>query len=274
MESLFSFLRSKKFLVQVLIAVGILIVVFTITLTSLSSYTNHGESYTVPNLRGIDMEEAKQLLRENKMELILSDSLFVDDAKPGSVLEQLPQAGHQVKEGRKVFVTICAYSPEQILMPQLTDISYRQAVSIIQSYGLRVGKISYKASEYEDLVLDQICSGQHIPAGTPISTGTYIGLVVGKRGSLTKIMVPDLLGATKNDAQQTLSNLSLNLGAVIYDSSVVTASDSLNARVIRQKPAYDSLEMNPVDGGSLVDIWLSINNDELEAEGETTEIEF
>ncbi|MFV0522145.1 MAG: PASTA domain-containing protein [Mangrovibacterium sp.] len=234
-----------------------------ITLSAISTYTHHGVSYEVPDLDGVNINKVDPMLEAGKMNLVISDSLFVDDKSPGTILEQMPGAGQQVKEGRKIFVTICASNPEQILMPQLTDISFRQAVSIIQSSGLRIGDINYKASEYEGLVLEQQYQGNTIESGMPIAKGAYIDLTVGKKGDVGKSIIPDLRGISQEDAQAVLDSLHLMLGAVIYDNSIITPEDSLNARIVNQKPMSDSLQESHVDYGSLVDVWLSVDSTKL-----------
>lgn len=259
MKPFLSFLFSKSFLIQLIIAVVILIVGCMVVLRAIANYTKHGETYEVPSLHGETIADAETLLESNKMHLVIADSLFVDDAKPGTILEQIPQAGQQVKEGRKVFATISASNPDQIIMPQLTDISFRQALSIIQACDLRIGDISYRSSEYEDLVLEQQLYGEKIPAGKPVSKGSYIALVVGKRGAVGKTTVPQLAGACLEACQMKLSSKRLNLGAVLYDGTVITAEDSAQAQVVRQKPAAES----NIDLGGLVDIWLSTDSDQV-----------
>ncbi|MFV0365764.1 MAG: PASTA domain-containing protein [Mangrovibacterium sp.] len=281
MKRFFSFLISKSFLIQLIIAIVLLMVGFMITLTAISNYTNHGESYEVPTLRGVNVQDAEMLLEKNKMNLVIADSLFVDDEAPGAVLEQQPKAGQQVKEGRKVFVTICATNPDKILMPQLTDVSFRQAVSIIQASGLRIGDITYEASEYENLVLSQRYKSDEIVAGEPIAKGAYIDLVVGRKGHVGRTAVPYLKGMSKDEVQIVLDSLQLTMGAVIYDSSVLTAEDTFIARVARQKPMVDGEQELQVDFGSLVDIWLSADStqyldltEEVEDSADVETIEF
>ena len=57
-----------------LIAMAIVVVTIPyLVLAWLDSYTHHGESYAVPNVCGMQLEDAKQLLRENHLDLEIVD---------------------------------------------------------------------------------------------------------------------------------------------------------------------------------------------------------
>ncbi|MFV0554542.1 MAG: PASTA domain-containing protein [Mangrovibacterium sp.] len=260
MKRFFSFLISKTFLIHLIIALVLVWVGFMITLRAIANYTNHGVSYEVPRLNGVNIAEAEPLLEHSKMQLVIADSLFMDGKTPGTILEQLPKAGQRVKEGRKVFVSICASNPDQILMPKVTDISFRQAMNIIQASDLRIGDVKYQVSEFEDLVLEQKYRDAPIAAGNSIAKGSYIDLVVGKKGAIEKVNVPKLRGLNQSEVNNVLTSLNLSLGAVIFDHSVVSAEDSINARVFRQNPVSDNQQMRQIDYGSLVDVWMSIDS--------------
>ena len=86
-----------------------------------------------------------------------------------AVIGQMPEAGHDVKEGRTIFLSICALSPEQVEMPKLTDISFRQAVNIMQTVGLNVGRIEYVPSEFSNLVLAQKLNEESVEPGVMVN---------------------------------------------------------------------------------------------------------
>ncbi len=240
-----------------MISIAILIILIIACLVYINSYTHHGEEYSVPDIKGIKIDQAKIKLEENHMSIEIYDSIYYDLAKPGEILEQTPKAGHKVKAGRKIYVTICATKPEQIKMPNITDISFRQAINLLQASGLKVGNIKYEASRYENLVLYQELNGRKIVTGEKINKGTAIDLIVGRSGS-TRTSIPNLIGLTLQEANIRLTELALNTGAVLYDASIISKIDSANAKVWQQSP-----ELSPsreVSLGSLVDIWLTTDS--------------
>lgn len=255
--SLKAFVTSKTFLKHFLIALGSTLILMLVVLWGIRLYTNHGESFELPDLTGMSVQDAAQALQAKELEYEVADSVYLDGAVPGSVIGQDPDAGHSVKEGRTIFLSICAVAPEQVVMPHLTDISFRQAVSMMQAVGLNVGRIEYQHSEFPNLVLGQKINGQPVLPGTRVNKGSNIDLLIGKSGDGEKTVVPNLLGGNLAQAKGEIASLFLNLGAVIYDESVQTREDTLAAQVWQQRPSADSYE--EIDLGASIDLWLSID---------------
>jgi len=264
--SLKSFLSSKSFLLQVALALALTLVLLLITMMSIRIYTNHGESFPVPDLNGMQVEQAEELLHGKNLGFEISDSIYIDSAEPGAVIGQVPASGHLVKEGRTIFLSICAKAPEQVAMPRLTDISFRQAVNIMEAIGLNVGLVEYVPSEFSNLVLAQKVNGQEIEPGVMVNRGSNVDLLIGKNSSGEKTVVPNLFGSTLSQAKSELASLFLNAGAVIYDESVQTQEDSLSAKVWLQRPSHESYD--EIELGASIDIWLTIDETKLLKEEE------
>lgn len=253
--SLKSFLISRTFFIQIAIAIVLVVLLLMLTMLGIRIYTNHGESFPVPDLSGMKIDQAEQLLKSQHLAYEIADSTYMDSAEPGAVIGQMPVAGHDVKEGRTIFLTICALSPEQIEMPKLTDISFRQAVNIMQTVGLNVGRIDYVPSEFSNLVLEQKVNEEPIEPGVMINKGSRVDLTIGKTNNGEKTVVPNLFGSTLVQAKGEIASLFLNVGAVIYDETIQTQEDSLAAKVWKQRPThtrYDEIEQ-----GASIDLWLT-----------------
>lgn len=256
-----SFLTSKTFFIQLAIAIVLIVALLLITMLCIRTYTNHGESQPVPNLEGMRIEQAEQLLVAKKLTYEIADSTYLDTAEPGSVIGQMPKAGHPVKEGRTIFLSICAVAPEQVEMPRLTDISFRQAVNIMQAIGLNVGLIEYVPSEFSNLVLGQQINGQDVEPGVMVNKGSHVDLKIGKSSSGEKTVVPNLFGETLSQARSEIASLFLNVGAVIYDETVQTQEDSLTAKIWQQRPSHSSYD--EIELGASIDIWLTLDDSKL-----------
>lgn len=264
-----AYLTSKIFLKNLLLAIGITVVVLLITMWGIRLYTNHGESFAVPDFSGMELEQAVQLAAGKNLNYQVVDSLYVANVNPGAVIDQVPVPGFLVKEGRTVFLTICAKNPEQVAMPKLTDISFRQAVNIMQGAGLNVGEVTYVFSEYPNLVLSQQLEGKDIVAGAMVSKGSAIDLVIGKSGSGEKTVVPNLVGVTLEQAKGEIGTLFLQVGAVIYDGTVATGQDSLQAKIWQQRP--EAATTGEIDLGTSIDLWLTLDDTKFAPETEDTE---
>ena len=105
--SLFQFLKSKTFFVQIAIAiVCLLLFVFGLKFW-LGVTTNHNQKIQVPNLHKLTLVEVERTLKELDLDYKIIDSASFNPAYPKkSVIEQTPEAGDFVKEKRKIYLTL------------------------------------------------------------------------------------------------------------------------------------------------------------------------
>ncbi len=256
------FLTSRTFLLQVAIAAGVGLVLVFITLKVLEMYTRHGQSHPVPDFSGMSQPEANKIANHNNLRIEVIDSVFMEDAPPGVIVDQLPEAGHGVKQNRTVFVSINSTQPEMVTVPQLSDISFRQAQVLIENSGLQVGKINYMPSQFNNLVLEVQFKSKKLNPGEKLPKGSDVDIVIGRSQGNTSTPLPDLTGLTITDAELTLNDAMLNSGVVIYDNSIISSADSLEARVWRQRPSPKNT--SSVLLGTYIDLWLTVDSLKLE----------
>ena len=260
--SLSNFIFSKKFLCHLILAALAFVIILIITMQGLKIYTKHGQSNPVPDFYGLTPREAAITAKQNELRIIITDSIYIDDAPPGVVVDQIPKAGHGVKENRTISLTINSTQPEMVTLPQLTDISLRQALVLIENSSLKTGNITYQPSEYNDLVLDAKLGPVKLIPGEKVPKGTKIDLIVGREhiGKMTSL--PDVTGLTIEEAKITLTNSMLNTGVIIYDESVITAQDSIDAKIFMQSPQTEETSTVPL--GTSIDIWATANQSKLQ----------
>lgn len=260
------FFKTKTFKYNALAVVGITIFLIVLNMFALRIYTDHGDSIEIPDLRGKTPEDVADILDIIDLRFQIRDSVYSRETTPGTVLDHFPKAGQKVKENRTIFITLCAVSQEKIPMPQLTDISYRQAVNIIESSGLIAGSVEYKPSEFPNLVLEQKSQGSEIRVGEMIAKGSVIDLVLGSDSKGETSQVPTLFGRNLTEAKLTLDEAFLNIGTITYDESVLYEAQKVKAMIFKQIP--DPVEMFEVPKGTAIDIWLTIDKNKLEEKPE------
>lgn len=142
--------------------------------------TNQIHTIAVPSVKTLPFDRAKSVLDSEGLVAVLSDSVYDKSTRPGTVIEQNPKAGTTVKEGREIYLSINAFSPKMVTIPALTDISLRQAKSILE--GLEIKKVIEKRvpSDFKDLVLAVRYKGNRLSAGARIPVSATIELEVGK----------------------------------------------------------------------------------------------
>lgn len=209
----------------------------------LRSYTRHGVEETVPNLKGMVVSEAEHLLALQDLKIEVIDSTYSNKVPFGTIVEQDPTPESHVKQGRVIYVTMNASGKRQVLMPDLHDISYRQAETTLRGIGLVVDEeYDYEPSAYRDLVLDiKNEAGESIEPGEKIAVGTKVRMVVGFGRGTEEVVVPSVIGMTYSEARSTLLNFRLTVGAVYYDEEegqeeAIPEEEELPKFVYRQTP--------------------------------------
>ena len=259
--SLKNFLLSKVFLKNLGLAVIIFVGFIMILLIWLNFYTRHGQARPIPDFYGLTVEQTAKLAKKNRLKYQVIDSVYTSLVPRGCVAEQNPKPGFKVKKWRNVILTINAYNPEMVAMPNLIDLPIRQAIALIASTGLEMGELRYRPDLSIDVVIEQHYNGKNITEGDSLQKGSVIDLVLGKGLSNQRTSVPDLTGMALEPARRKILISSLNLGTYIYDNTIIIGKDSLNAFVYKQNPEYKeeaSLQM-----GSAIYLWLTVDSAKL-----------
>jgi len=252
---LFKYIKSKIFIINLVIAIMLLLLMLWLTSYGIDKYTSHNEEVTIPSILDMDTVMAQKILDSNNLFIQIIDSVHLSEVEKGFIVEQTPKAGQYIKENRKIFVVINAFSQEEITMPNLVGSSIRQAVTDAETYGLRIGEKRYVPDFAMNYVLKQFYNGKEIDAGTPIPKGAYIDLEIGKGLNNEKIPVPNLLGLNFSSADSLANTSFINISGVFYDENVKTKEDTANAVVYKQDPMPTN--NNKTTMGTFIDIWLS-----------------
>lgn len=236
---------------NLLIAAGIVVACVWIALIAMDYYTKHGETEVVPDLRGSYMEEAEIVLAKKGLYAKIIDSVYVSGKKLGTIIDQIPAPNANVKTNRPIYIIINSRQVRQVTLPNVNDVSFRQADAMLQSLGISVSGTESAPSEFKDLVIAVKYQGRNILPGTRIPDGSSVVLVVGSGLGSTEATVPAIKGKSLEEATEELTTAGFVVGAVQYD--VPPSGNEADYIVYRQKPSSSS--SLPV--GSRVDIYMS-----------------
>ncbi|MEQ8337189.1 MAG: PASTA domain-containing protein [Cyclobacteriaceae bacterium] len=199
--------------------IGILLVLFFFYIYMPLS-TNHGETLTVPDVRGVAFEDLDKFLGERKLRYeVTEDSGFSADLPPLSVLRQLPMPNAKVKENRKIYVTLNAEKPPLVRMPKLIGGSVKNAQLILKTYDLRLGNIDYQPDIALNYVLDQKINGRRVMEGERIPKGSSIDLVAGDGLGRVSLESPNLIFLDQESAEFAIIGSGLKIGDVTYEKT-------------------------------------------------------
>ncbi len=201
MKDFFGYIKSKLFLKHFALSVVSLGIVLWLLFKLLAVYTHHGETAEVPDFKGKTIAELDKFVADKNVGYTIIDSVYSPEEKPGIVIKQDPEPKSLVKHNRMIYLYVTSTQAPQMAMPKLVDRSTRQALFMIESYGLKVGKITEVVGDCKGCVLKQFFNGKEIAPGDAIKKGSKIDLTVGKKEDGYMTATTDSL-ATTNDPEQ------------------------------------------------------------------------
>ena len=172
--------KTLKLIIVNAIAMTVVVVAIPyMVLTWLDSYTHHGQSYAVPDVCGMQLEDAKQLLRENRLDLEIVDYKYKKGAAENEVVEQSPAANSKVKEGRKIMLTMSSSNKPMAIIPAVIDnSSLREASARLKSSGFSVVGTERVNGEKEWVYAVKY-EGRKLSNGESVPKGAGLVIVIG-----------------------------------------------------------------------------------------------
>lgn len=243
----FGFLKDKAFYIHLIIIILAVVGLFELVFGVLDKFTRHGEEYGVPDFIGMDYREMEQRYGEDYT-FILLDTIYVKNFPEGAVYQQNPKPDSKVKKGRNIYYVRTCISPEMVAMPNLRNLSLRQAMVTLNSNGLLVDRLVFVDHFARNAVVNQFFEDDVVEPGVMLQKGSHVTLEVGYGNGERLTNIPDLIGVPKSKVQSTIHNASLNLGNEIF---IDRAHDSL-MRVFSMEPVYGKDVF--VELGSKVDV--------------------
>lgn len=253
MEKIKAFFK-KQWVKHLMVMIGISIVLLFLISLFIKLYARQGKEFVMPQFAVSDSTPGKTVeeamaANDLDLEFVILDSVYTPGIKAGLILTQDPLAGTMVKKGRKVYVSVASASAADIIMPELTGLSVRQATSEIYACGLKVGNLTFVDDPFKNNVKEQKVKGRPIYAGQKVAPGTVIDLVVGNGDGSGGVPVPFLIGKTSEQAHRDIHSLSLNVGREHFNG----VKDKASAVVYRQEPDYTGVNKHPF--GTRIELW-------------------
>ena len=178
--SVIRFILSKTFLKHLALAFLAVVVMAFIVLQWLKIATNHGDYIEVPDLAKKPVDEVERILDNADLRYEVLDSADYDPDYPKfSVISQDPEAGNKVKKNRKIYLTLNPSDYRKVSVPNVIQVTRRNAESIMKAVGLYIGEVSYVDDIGKDMVLSIKYEGREIFPGEMLPKTSVIDLVCG-----------------------------------------------------------------------------------------------
>lgn len=232
----------KAVILAVVTAFAILAAVGVLALSMLGGCTAKTE---VPELVGELYEDVIEKYADEDFVITVEQYVESDKYGPGYITWQSPSAGKTSKSLKEIKVKVVKDNDSFIMsdFENLTVSELKKALADqIRELGITVDEVEEENAEVDEGKITRT----YPPAGSKVEKGTAITVYISKGGT----EMPDLTGATLNDAKKTLSKLGLQLGEVTpsdADGNYVVIYQSEDPGVSVSKGTYIDLELRKTD---------------------------
>jgi serine/threonine-protein kinase len=201
------------------------------------------ERIPVPAVVGLTEEAARQEIMDAGLTVGDVEERPDPDFDEGIVIESNPAAGVEIGSSIPVDLVVSS-GPEVVTVPELTELSERDAITELTSLGL----MFTVNEEYSNDVPEGVVIRQDPAAGTEAIAGDTVLLVVSLGPE--PVQVPDLSNMTEQEATDALE--ARNLVINVSNSTQPVADQAQNGRVVGQVPSPGTT----VDQGDTVTVTL------------------
>jgi beta-lactam-binding protein with PASTA domain len=174
------FLFSKVFLRQLGFAfiAGCLLLVGVYY--GLDKITENNKHIEVPDFETLSIQEIPEIVERFELRYeVLDSAKFNPNYPPYAVIEQSPKAGSAVKRGRKIYFTLNPSGYRKLKVPNVIQVTKRNAETRLTAVGFSLGEISYRDNIGRDMVLEMRYNGEKIQPGMVLPKTSKIDLVLG-----------------------------------------------------------------------------------------------
>ncbi len=162
-------------------------------------------SFVVPNVVGLPAQKAERALSGKGLTLVFSEESH-PDAPAGVVIRVTPPPGSRIKPGRRVELVV--NRPEFRQVPATNGETLDRARALLRERGYRLGPV---ARTYDESPAGTVLASLP-PAGTPLPAKAEVRLLVSLGPAPERTLVPDLKGASPEEAQRLLELAGLKAG--------------------------------------------------------------
>lgn len=174
-----NFRKRHPIVMHLIYAAAATVLAVWMALWFLDFWTFHGQERAVPDVKGQSLSMAEGNISRAGLKAVVTDSVYDSYARPGTVVEQSPIPLAKIKRGGTVYLTLVAFTPKMVTIPDFYDVSERQARSMLEGLGITQVMTVTVPSEYAGLVMGAKFNGVALRPGAKVPVTAVITLEVG-----------------------------------------------------------------------------------------------
>ena len=128
----------RLLLINLIAMAAVVVAAVFITFRWIDNYTEHGVAVIVPDITGLQEEDAIRKLAQYQLIGITDNYIYVKGKPVGEITAQRPAAQTKVKHGRKIYLTANSGKQPMITLPDIIEnSSLREAESRLRAAGFQ-----------------------------------------------------------------------------------------------------------------------------------------
>lgn len=207
--------------------IAILIVVLSFMATNGILELTRKKDVNVPDLVGKTLEEAKQILEDNKLKYEMTEE-YSSDVEAGRIISQEPGYIPNYKIKEKSTINIVVSKGSQVVeMPKVVGMKFEQAEEELKKLNLNVEKIEEKSTKVQEGYVTK----QGVKEGQEVNAGESIKIYVSIGTGIKQVSMPYVIDKNQADAKKELEELNLKVVVVEEETTEKAAGTVLKQSV-------------------------------------------
>ncbi len=212
--------KQNKFLIfiknhKVLSSVVGLFLLFAISLGATVGISNavRPKEVAIPNLVGKTVDEAKQILEENKINYVEQEPQYSTEYEAGKIISQDPPFSENRKIREKTDIkVVVSLGTETTVVPKLKGLTKEEAENAAEEAKLKLEIVEETSKTVEAGIIIK----QEIEEGETVNAGDTIKVYVSIGTGIEQVVVRSVFGYDEATAKSTLEGLGLSV-EIAYD---------------------------------------------------------
>lgn len=227
----------------------ILLFVISMALTIGISNATRPKDVDIPNLAGKTVDEAKEILKQSKLNYIEEDQEYNTEVPEGQIISQNPPyvEGRKIKENTDIKVVV-SKGTETTTVPKLKGLTKDEAEEAADDAKIKLDfqEETSKTVEAGVIIKQEKSEGEKVNAGDTVKV--YISIGTG----IKQVKVVSVVGQDEETAKKTLEDLGLVIEKVNYSkdksqTNGVVLEQSLSANTTVDEGSKITLTVNKYD---------------------------